>query len=79
LPNNNGIISCRDYLEKKRKRNIELKNKFESFFAKLKEKANNFIQNEEQFHQLENDITAKMNNRKIKINNYEDIKNFEYL
>ena len=77
LPNKNGIITCRDYLEKKRKRNIELKNKFESYFEKLKEKANNYIQNLEQFQQLESDITAKVKN--LKINNYEDIKNFEYL
>ena len=76
LPNN-GIVSCKDYLEKKRKRNIELKNKVENYFAKLEEKKNIFIQNLEQFLQMENDITAKVKNPKI--NNYEDIKNFEYL
>ena len=74
LANKSGIISCRDYLDKKRKRNIELKNKFESFFAKLKEKADNYIQSLDQFYQLENDVTEKVKN--LKINNYEDIKNF---
>lgn len=77
LPNKSEIIFIKDYLEKKRKRNIQFKNKVEKFLEQLKEIANIHIQNLEQSHQLESDMLSKIKTKKV--NNYEDIKNFEYL